>query len=156
MDYLVLDRPDVNRVVEPLDGVAAVAGDERSDVEVALLKRLLRVERGGGALELAKDRAVARHLRAVKARAEPFELVLDLAPPGRECVAERRVEGGELVAELVERAGDGRVRLVEPAGHVGAEVFFDDAGDDRVEPREEVFEPEAVAFERAARAPLDD
>src|SRR5690242_19707450 len=76
-DLVVVCR-EVYRVVNPLDDVATVAGDERCDVDVALLQSLFGVERGGGALQLAEHRAVALHLRAVKARAQAFELVLDL------------------------------------------------------------------------------
>ena len=123
---------------------------------MALLQGLLGVEEVGGALQLAQGRAVARELRAVEARAQAFELVFDLAAARVERVGQRRVEAAQALFEARQRVGHRRVRLAEGAGHLAAEVLFDDARRDRVEPREEVREPEAVAFERAARAPLDD
>ncbi len=75
-------RREVYGVVDPPDDVAAVAREQARDVDMTLLKSLVRVESDEGALQLAVRGAVAAHLRAVKARAEAFELVVDLAPPG--------------------------------------------------------------------------
>src|SRR4051794_31820745 len=58
--------------------------------------------------------------------------------------------------EAVERGVNVGVGFVERARNFVAEMLFYDACDYRVESGEEVFELEAVAFERAARAALDD
>src|SRR5437763_14536310 len=108
-------RREVNRIVNPLDEVETVAREQARDVEVSLLQSLFGVERGGGALQLAKHGSVARDLRAVKTRAQSFELVKDFLSSARERVGERRIEAAQFFMKLVESARDRRVRVVERA-----------------------------------------
>src|SRR5216684_2925378 len=76
---LMLIRSNVDRVVDPLDHVAAVAGEQRSDVDVALLQLFVWIKLIEGALQLPMRSFIARHLGPVKARAQPFELIVDFA-----------------------------------------------------------------------------
>ncbi len=82
IDYLMLIRSYIDRMVDPVRHVAAVAGEQRSDVDVALLQFFVRVELIEGALQLAVRGFVARHLGAVKTRAQSLKLIINLAPTG--------------------------------------------------------------------------
>ena len=58
---------DVYCVVNPVDNVAAVARQQRSNVDVPLLQFLMRIQLIKCSLQLSLGRFVPRHLRAMKA-----------------------------------------------------------------------------------------
>src|SRR4051812_3432882 len=107
----VIVRREVYRVVNPLDGVEAVAREQGGDVDVSLLQGTLGVEGRRGAFELAKRGAVALNPRAMEARAKAVELVSNLFASAAKRFRERRVEVAKARVERVERAVDGRVGL---------------------------------------------
>jgi hypothetical protein len=78
----MLIRSNIDRVIDPLDDVAAVAGEQRSDVDVPFLQALVGIKLIKRALQLPVRGFVPRHLCAVKASAQTFELIVDLAPAG--------------------------------------------------------------------------
>ena len=85
---LVLIRTEINRVEDPLDHIRAVAGQQRGDVDVALLQLLVRIELVDRALQLPVRRFITRHLRTHETRFQSIELIVDLLSTGIECARE--------------------------------------------------------------------
>ena len=85
-------RTQVDRVVDPLDHVRAVAGQQRGDVDVSLLQIFVGVKLVGGALQLAVGGLVARYLRANKSCAQPVELILNFLASGFERGGQRGID----------------------------------------------------------------
>src|SRR5690348_6479942 len=140
---------EIYRIEDPLDHVSAVAGQQRSDVDVTFLQVFVWVELIERALQLPVRGFVARHLRADKARAQAVELILNLFPAGIERARERRVDRLQLVAQTIELAIHILFGVAEKFRRARAEMLFDDASDHRFETFEEIRERESVAFEHS-------
>jgi len=84
-------RSNIDCVIDPIDHVTPVAREQRSDVDVALLQFLVRIQLIKRALQLPVRSFVSPHLRPVKSRAQSLELVIDFAPPGFQRVGKRRI-----------------------------------------------------------------
>jgi len=91
-------RPQVDGVVDPLNNIRAVAGQQRGDVDMAFLQILVWIELIERALQLAVRGFIAGHLRANETRAESIELILDFLPARVERARERGIHGLLLVA----------------------------------------------------------
>src|SRR5678816_2363311 len=97
----MLVRADIDCVVDPIDNVATVARQQRSDVDVSLLQFLIGIELIKRSLQLPLSGFVPGHLRPVKSSAQPFKLVVDLAPASFERVCQSWIDGAQLLAQLI-------------------------------------------------------
>src|SRR5450755_1329266 len=97
----MLGRFQIDRIEDPVDHVATVAREQRRDVEVALLQGLFRIELIERSLKLTMGGFVARHLRAMKTRAQTFELMIDLAASRLERVSERGIDCAQMRFQIV-------------------------------------------------------
>src|ERR1051325_6916075 len=121
---LVLVRTDIDRVIDPVDDVTAVAGQQRGDVDVPLLQLFVWIELIESAEQLAVGRLVSRHLRAVKARTQSFELIVDFPASGFQRVSQRRINAAQLLAQLIELAGNHSLGFGKRVRRLRAQVLL--------------------------------
>src|ERR1700687_434638 len=96
VDNLMLGRFKIYCVEDPVDNVAPVAGEQRRDIDVTLLQSLFGIELIERAPELPVGRIVTRHLRAMKASAQTFKLLVDLAPASFQRIGQRGIDFAQL------------------------------------------------------------
>lgn len=123
----MLIRSDIDRVVDPVNDIPAVTGQQRGNVDVALLEILIRIKLFKSAEQLALGGLIARHLSAMKARAQSLKLMIDFAPAGFQRVGEGGIDAPQLFAQSVELAVHGVLSTSERLRRVRAQVFLNHA-----------------------------
>jgi hypothetical protein len=80
INNLVIVRFQLNRVIDPIDHIAAVPGQQRGDIDVAFLQCLFRIQEIKSAFYLTMNCLVAAYLGAIKPHAQAIDLLIDFAP----------------------------------------------------------------------------
>ena len=122
-------RAEIDGVEDPLDHVCAVAGEERRDVDVALLQIFVRIKLVEGALQLPVHGLVTRHLRAHETLFQPVQLIVDLLASRLERSRERWIDRRQLVAQTIKLVIDVVLGIREELRTVSRKMLLDHALD---------------------------
>src|SRR5882672_7201429 len=113
INNMMIIRPQVDGAVNPIDHIAAMARQHGCDIDAALLQGLTRVKQIKSALDLAMHCFVTSHLGALKARAQPIDLIVDLAPAFFQSLGQRRVDATQLFLQTIQLVIESRGRMIE-------------------------------------------
>src|SRR5215813_2117681 len=151
----MLCRLEINGVIDPLNHIRTVAGQQRCDVDMPLLQLLVRIELIECALELSLGSFVPSHLRSVKARAQTFKLIVNFPPPSLERIGERWIHRLEFVAQSIELAVNLRLSLIERLRRVCSQVFFNYPGQHVLQSGEQIGQSQSELVQHSTSVRFD-
>src|SRR5258708_34578146 len=97
-------RSKINCAVNPTDYVTTMTSQHGRNVDAAFLQSLSRIEKIESPLNLAMHRFITAHLGALKARAQPINLIVDLAPAFIQRLGQRRIDASQLLLQAIQLA----------------------------------------------------
>src|SRR2546423_4242547 len=106
-------------------------------------------------LNLTVHGFISADLRAIEARPQPIDLIIDFAASFLERVRQRRIDTSKLLLQRIELSVESFSRVLECRGSFFAQVFLDDARNHMIRACKKIGEPEAVTLERSPRVLLD-
>src|SRR5882672_4094705 len=110
---MMVIRPQINRAINPIDHIATMTRQHGGDIDATFLQGLTRVKQIESALDLAMHRFITAYLGALKARAQPIDLIVDLAAAFFQSLGQRRVDTTQLFLQTIQLVIESRGRMIE-------------------------------------------
>src|ERR1700751_2289695 len=94
---LMIIRSQIYSIVNPIDRITAMPGQQRCNVDVALLQGLSGIKKIERSLNLPVYGFIPAYLGAVKTRAQTVDLIIDLSPAFIQGLGERGIDAPKLL-----------------------------------------------------------
>src|ERR1700752_90297 len=151
----MLGRSDIDRIEDPVHHVRAVAGQQRSDVDMSFLQILIRIKLIKSSLQLTMRSLIARHLGTNETSFQSIELIVNLLSSRIKRSRKRRIYASEFLSQTIELKIDVLLRVCKELRRVGAKVLFNHTLHHRLESFKEICELQIVSFQHASGVALN-
>src|SRR5262245_57194694 len=147
----MLIRIKVDRVKNPVDNVTTVPREQGGNIQTPFLQSFLRVEQIGGVLQLSLHGFISSHLRTIKARAQPINLIIDLASSFLEGVSKSRIDAFKLLLQSIQLFIERFGRVFKCCSRFFTEISSYRSSDYVIRAGEKILQANSIAFQSAPR-----
>src|SRR5258706_4654120 len=124
-------------------------GQQRRDVDVALLQNLSWIQKIKRAFNLAMHRLIAAHLRAIKAGAQAVDLIIDFAPALIQRISQGGIDASQLLLKIIQLRVERSGGVIKSVGGLFTQIFLHHARQDVIYAAKKISQANAVTIQRA-------